>query len=258
MIGRAGRSGDALRQRVRIDVRGAVQGVGFRPFAWREATALGLAGFVANTPKGVTIEAEGSPATIAELLDVIENEPPPNASILDLAVEKIWTRGDVEFEIRDSVLDGVTAAAILPDLASCEECLAEMRDMADRRYRYPFINCTQCGPRFTIIEGLPYDRARTSMRRFAMCEDCRAEYHDPADRRFHAEPNACPRCGPQLALWDGAGRSAPPATTGSSPPSMGSGAAPSRRAGSHIRQAGDDGAACRRAWRFPRGFSMSH
>jgi hydrogenase maturation protein HypF len=195
----------SLRQRVRIDVRGAVQGVGFRPFAWREATARGLAGFVVNTPMGVTIEAEGPPAAIAGLIDAIETAPPPNASILDLAVETIWTRGDVDFAIRDSLLDGLATAGVLPDLAVCAECLAEMRDPNDRRHHYPFVNCTQCGPRYSIVEALPYDRARTAMRRFPMCAACRAEYGDPADRRFHAEPNACPDCGPQLALWDGAG-----------------------------------------------------
>lgn len=205
MTRRAASSAGAVRQRVRIDVRGAVQGVGFRPFAWREATARGLAGFVANTPRGVTIEAEGAPAAIAELIETIETAPPPNASILDMAIEDIRAQGEVAFGIRDSLLDGATAAAVLPDLAVCDDCLAEMRDPQDRRYRYPFVNCTQCGPRYSIIEDLPYDRARTSMRRFAMCADCLREYHDSGDRRFHAEPNACPDCGPQLALWDAAG-----------------------------------------------------
>ncbi len=194
-----------VRERVRIDVRGAVQGVGFRPFAWREATARGLAGFVVNTPAGVTIEAEGAPAAIAGLIAAIETAPPSNASILDLAVEAIWPRGDVGFAIRNSVVEGAATATVLPDLAVCDDCLAEMRDPADRRYRYPFVNCTQCGPRFSIVEALPYDRAGTSMRHFPMCTACRAEYRDPADRRFHAEPIACPACGPQLALWDGAG-----------------------------------------------------
>lgn len=195
----------ALRRRVRIDVRGAVQGVGFRPFAWREATALGLGGFVANTPKGVMIEAEGAPAAIAALIETLGTAPPPNASVIDIAVEDMGTRGDVAFGIRDSLLDGAAAARILPDLAVCDDCLAELRDPKDRRHRYPFTNCTQCGPRYTIVEGLPYDRARTSMRRFSMCEACHAEYEDPANRRFHAEANACPACGPQLALWNGVG-----------------------------------------------------
>ena len=205
MISTPGQSADALRQRVRIDVSGAVQGVGFRPFACREARALGLAGFVVNTPSGVTIEAEGSPAAIAELLGVIETAPPPNASILGMAVDVIRTKGGFEFDIRRSVIEGVRTAAILPDLAPCEECLADMRDPKDRRYRYPFVNCTHCGPRYSIIEGVPYDRARTSMRHFVMCEACLSEYEDPIDRRFHAEPNACPRCGPRLEFWDRAG-----------------------------------------------------
>jgi len=193
------------RGRVRIDVRGAVQGVGFRPFAWREAIARGLAGFVVNTPAGVTIEAEGTPAALADLIETIGTAPPVNASIRDLAVGVIWPQGDVGFAIRNSVVEGWATASVPPDLAICDDCLAEMRDPANRRYRYPFVNCTQCGPRFSIVEALPYDRARTSMRRFPMCAACRAEYHDPADRRFHAEPIACPACGPQLALWDGAG-----------------------------------------------------
>ncbi len=195
----------ALRRRVRIDVRGAVQGVGFRPFAWREATARGLDGFVVNTPAGVTIEAEGAPEALAGLVAAIGAAPPPHAAILDLAVESIWPRGDAGFAIRASRCEGIASAAVLPDLAVCDACLAEMRDPANRRYRHPFVTCTQCGPRYSIVEGLPWDRARTAMCRFAMCAACRAEYDDPGDRRFHAEPIACPDCGPQLALWEGAG-----------------------------------------------------
>ncbi|MCB1502016.1 MAG: carbamoyltransferase HypF [Bauldia sp.] len=196
---------DTRRERVRIDVHGTVQGVGFRPFASRHATALGLSGFVANTPEGVVIEAEGAPAAIAGLLDALEAEPPPNAAILDVAVTVIATRGDIAFDILESVTAGRRTAAILPDLATCEACLAEIRDPLDRRYRYPFTNCTHCGPRYAIIESLPYDRARTSMRAFPMCRRCSAEYRDPLDRRFHAEPNACPACGPRLSLQDAAG-----------------------------------------------------
>ena len=152
-------------ERIRIAVRGTVQGVGFRPFACQEARALGLAGFVVNTPEGVTIEAEGAPEAISGLLHAIEARSPPNADIVELTVETIATSGEVGFGIGESETAGHSTASILPDLATCEACLAEIRDRRDRRYRYPFTNCTQCGPRYAIIESLPYDRARTSMRR---------------------------------------------------------------------------------------------
>ncbi len=191
----------APRERVRLSVRGAVQGVGFRPFVYREARALGLAGYVVNTPAGVLIEVEGSPVAIESLIARIEGAPPPNARVAALASEALAPLGESEFEIRRSVVAGASDATILPDLAPCAECLAEIFDPADRRFRYPFANCTNCGPRYSIIADLPYDRARTSMRAFPMCSSCAAEYRDPADRRFHAEPNACPACGPRLALW---------------------------------------------------------
>jgi hydrogenase maturation protein HypF len=192
----------APRERLRLRVRGAVQGVGFRPFVYREALALGLAGYVANTPAGVLIEVEGSPEAIGSLIARIERAPPPNARVADLASEALAPLGEALFEIRQSLLAGPSDATILPDLAPCEDCLAELFDPADRRYRYPFANCTNCGPRYSIIADLPYDRARTSMRAFPMCASCEAEYRDPGDRRFHAEPNACPACGPRLALRD--------------------------------------------------------
>lgn len=190
---------------VHIDVRGTVQGVGFRPFVYRHARTLGLAGWVENSAEGVTIEAEGEPARIVALLRVLRETPPPNATLGAIETREIAPSGARGFAIRESRTHGRRLAAILPDLATCDACLAEMRDPADRRYRYPFINCTQCGPRYSIIEDIPYDRARTSMRRFQMCAACQAEYDDPSDRRFHAEPNACPACGPRLALWDAAG-----------------------------------------------------
>jgi len=195
----------ARRERVRLGVRGAVQGVGFRPFVYRQAQALGLAGFVTNTPGGVAIEIEGAPAAIGEFVARIERAPPPHARVAALAQESLPPRGDTVFEIRDSVLAGASTATILPDLATCEDCRAEIFAPGNRRYRYPFTNCTNCGPRFSIIADLPYDRARTTMRAFPMCASCRAEYGDPADRRFHAEPNACPACGPRLAFWDEGG-----------------------------------------------------
>lgn len=196
---------DEAHVRKRIVVGGAVQGVGFRPFVYRQATALGLAGWVMNSREGVTIEVEGPSEPISALMASIEEVPPANAVISRLIAEPLALRGEKEFVIRPSADDGECTALALPDLATCDDCLRELFDPTDRRYRYPFTNCTCCGPRYSIIKSLPYDRARTSMRRFAMCEACRAEYEDPGDRRFHAEPNACPHCGPRLELWDGSG-----------------------------------------------------
>lgn len=197
--------GPRAHKRQRIVVRGAVQGVGFRPFVYREATALGLSGWVRNSAAGVIIEVEGRSADIACLVDAIRKAPPANASIAGVTVKCIEPQGAFGFAIKPSEGVGMRSAQVLPDLATCDACLAEMRDPSNRRYRYPFINCTQCGPRYTIVEGIPYDRSRTSMRHFVMCADCQAEYDDPKDRRFHAEPNACPACGPRLALMDPSG-----------------------------------------------------
>lgn len=191
--------------RERVRVAGAVQGVGFRPFVYREATALGLAGWVANTPAGVVVEVEGAPANLVAFKQRLGAAAPPSAAVTRIEAEPLTPCGDTEFEIRDSVIAGSRSGRVLPDLATCPDCLRELFDPADRRFRYPFTNCTQCGPRFSIIEDLPYDRARTSMRRFAMCARCWTEYADPRNRRFHAEPNACSECGPQLALWDAQG-----------------------------------------------------
>lgn len=196
---------DEPRVRERIAVTGTVQGVGFRPFVWREASARSLAGYVVNTPEGVTLEVEGPQAAIDGLVAALRAPPPPAATVT-LTRAALAATGEAGFSIRDSALTGSRNAAVLPDLATCEECLAEVLDPTDRRYRYPFTNCTHCGPRYSIITDLPYDRARTTMRRFVMCPQCKAEYENPADRRFHAEPNACPVCGPQLALWDGEGK----------------------------------------------------
>jgi hydrogenase maturation protein HypF len=191
--------------RLRIVVRGAVQGVGFRPFVHRRATALGLAGWVRNGAEGVVIEAEGTPEHLDALVEAIRNNPPPNASVAAVEVAEAARCGDAGFAVRPSTVDGARTARVPPDLATCDDCLRELLNPADRRYRYPFINCTRCGPRYSLVEGMPYDRERTAMRRFPLCPACRAEYEDPADRRFHAEPNACPACGPRLMLWDGAG-----------------------------------------------------
>ena len=193
---------NADRGRIKIEIRGTVQGVGFRPFIYREATQLKLAGRVVNTNSGVAVEAEGPAAALQTLLDAIRHRPPPHARITAIETATDAPLGQTGFTIGPSLAGSRQDAGILPDLATCEQCLGELFDPADRRYRYPLINCTQCGPRYSIVEGLPYDRERTSMRRFTMCPACRGEYENPADRRFHAEPNACPVCGPRLALWD--------------------------------------------------------
>jgi hydrogenase maturation protein HypF len=191
--------------RLRIIIRGAVQGVGFRPFIYRLATGLKLNGFVMNSGRGVSIEAEGGRADLEEFLLQIEPGRPPLSFIQSLEHTWLDTVGFDGFEIRASDESGPKSALILPDIATCPECLREILDPGNRRYFYPFTNCTHCGPRFTIIESLPYDRPNTSMKRFRMCPECQAEYENPADRRFHAQPNACPACGPRLQLWDGAG-----------------------------------------------------
>jgi len=197
-----------MRERLRIAAGGAVQGVGFRPFVYRLAEELGIAGWCQNTPHGVYIEAEGERAIVEQFRMRLEREPPPRAAIHTLEVSWLDPIGFGGFEIRPSAIDGRATAEVMPDLAMCADCRRELLDPRDRRYRYPFINCTNCGPRFSIIEALPYDRSRTSMRRFPMCEACQREYDDPANRRFHAEPNACPVCGPHVALWNSAGEEA--------------------------------------------------
>ena len=188
--------------RLRVEVRGAVQGVGFRPFVFRLATELGLRGYVNNSAQGVTIEVEGLRDHLQHFLLRIEAEKPPRSFIQ--ALEALWLDvvGYAGFEIRHSEKSGQRTALVLPDIATCPECLNEIFDPKNCRYFYPFTNCTNCGPRFSIINALPYDRANTSMHSFVMCERCLAEYQNPLDRRFHAQPNACPVCGPQLALWD--------------------------------------------------------
>ncbi|MDP9072397.1 MAG: carbamoyltransferase HypF [Actinomycetota bacterium] len=188
-------------QRRRLRVTGTVQGVGFRPFVYRHAVELGLGGHVANDSKGVVIEVEGPPDRLDELARRLAEEPPPLAHIATVETTSLAsTQGANGFHIVDSRVEGAPAVAVSVDVATCADCLAELHDPADRRFEYPFINCTNCGPRYTIIRSIPYDRASTTMASFPMCEDCRREYEDPADRRFHAEPNACPACGPQLHL----------------------------------------------------------
>ena len=194
-----------MRKRVHIVIRGAVQGVGFRPFVYRLANELRLHGWVINASDGVTIEAEGEPEEVEEFLLRLEPEKPPRAFLQSFEFSYLDPAEYAGFTIRESESRGGPTTLVLPDIATCPDCLADITDPANRRFGYPFTNCTNCGPRFTIIEGLPYDRAATSMRHFAMCAECRREYEDPLDRRFHAQPNACPDCGPQVELWDGSG-----------------------------------------------------
>ena len=188
--------------RRRIRVRGAVQGVGFRPFVYLLAVDLGLGGWVLNNADGVLIEVEARAEALDEFGRRLVGQAPAHARIDGVDTTGIEPRGEASFEIRPSPPGPAGATGILPDLATCPACLAEVLDPADRRFRYPFTNCTHCGPRFSILERLPYDRVHTTMAAFTMCPACQAEYDDPADRRFHAQPNACPTCGPQLRLGD--------------------------------------------------------
>ncbi len=182
-------------------IRGAVQGVGFRPFVFRLASQLELPGWVSNTAAGVFLEVEGEPERLREFQLRIEREKPAIAYIQSLESSFLDPLGFRDFKIRESS-SGEKTVLVLPDIATCPACLADIFDPKNRRYQYPFTNCTNCGPRFTIIDSLPYDRPSTTMKKFAMCPDCEGEYRNPADRRFHAQPNACPVCGPQLQLWD--------------------------------------------------------
>jgi hydrogenase maturation protein HypF len=174
--------------------------VGFRPFVWTLADRRGLRGWVRNDSSGVEIAVEGVATDVAAFLDALRNGAPPLARIDAVEVEDRAPDGHERFEILPSRAEEGAALPVSPDVATCDACLAEMRDPRDRRHRYPFLNCTDCGPRFTIVRDIPYDRPRTTMASFEMCDDCRAEYDDPADRRYHAQPVACPACGPHLRL----------------------------------------------------------
>jgi hydrogenase maturation protein HypF len=189
-------------ERAKVAIRGAVQGVGFRPFVYRLATDLRLNGWILNSAQGVFIEVEGARDSLRRFLLRLEKEKPSRAIIHTLESSFLDPVGYSTFEIHETENRGQKTALILPDIATCADCLREIVDPTNCRFRYPFTNCTNCGPRFSIIEALPYDRVNTSMKKFAMCAECEREYHDPLDRRFHAQPNACPRCGPQLQLWN--------------------------------------------------------
>jgi len=197
-------------QRRRLTVTGVVQGVGFRPFVHRLATDLGLSGFVGNDSSAVFIEVQGDPAALAEFDARLRAEPPPLARIDTVRADALTPLPDADFRIVASDTNTDAPTPIPPDIAVCDDCVTELFDPADRRYRHPFITCTNCGPRFTIIRALPYDRPATTMADFAMCERCATEYADPSDRRFHAQPIACPDCGPSLWFTAGGER-----TTGS-------------------------------------------
>lgn len=184
--------------RLRVSLFGAVQGVGFRPFVYRLARELGLTGWVLNSTSGLTVEVEGPAEIVEEFERRLERERPAAAVVLGREAVRLAPAGFASFEIRQSDPEHDKTAAILPDLATCELCRSELFDPANRRYLYPFINCTNCGPRYTIVLDIPYDRPNTTMRRFVLCPACRREYTDPADRRFHAQPVACPACGPRL------------------------------------------------------------
>ncbi len=191
--------------RLKVLIGGAVQGVGFRPFVFRLAQELALKGWVNNNSQGVWIEVEGAQDVLKVFLLRLEAEKPPHAFITSLEHSWLDPVGHSTFEIRPSEA-GEKTALVLPDIATCKDCFCDIFDVSNRRYRYPFTNCTHCGPRYSIIEALPYDRAHTSMKGFPMCPDCQKEYEDPANRRFHAQPNACPVCGPQLEWWDSDGK----------------------------------------------------
>lgn len=188
-----------------VKINGIVQGVGFRPHVYRLAVEYNLKGWVINSSAGVVLEVEGEEEDLREFIRRLQNEPPPRAVIRSCEIRETPLQGFTGFTIKPSDDNGETTAMISPDIAVCSECKKETGDENDRRYRYPFTNCTNCGPRFTIIKALPYDRAMTTMAKFTMCPECQAEFDDPLNRRFHAQPNACPICGPRITLVDSNG-----------------------------------------------------
>ena len=195
-----------LAARVHMKIEGTVQGVGFRPYVYRAARGLGLAGWIINGAEGVVIEAEGSAEAVDLLIEQLRTAGPPGVRIDRMSTEAIPPTGERTFTIESSSEEGIKRLPIAPDLATCAECVTELFDPTDRRFCYPWLSCAQCGPRMSMVTLIPYDRANTTMSRFALCEDCRAEYDAPANRRFHAESIACPACGPNLSFWSGAGQ----------------------------------------------------
>lgn len=197
------------REAVLIVVKGVVQGVGFRPFVYNLAHGWGIGGRVSNSTQGVVVEAEGSQEAIQGFIQDLRGQAPPLSQVEEIEIYPKRWRSLQGFHIKESLSARKEPTLISPDVATCEECLQDMRNPANRRYRYPFTNCTNCGPRFSIIQGIPYDRPMTTMKAFEMCPQCEAEYSDPANRRFHAQPNACPKCGPWLTLLDRKGGEVP-------------------------------------------------
>ena len=185
---------------LRIEVRGVVQGVGFRPTVYRLALESGVAGWVLNDRKGIAVHAEGEPTRLGAFVAALRDYPPPGAHIVAFEVVPVQPEGHDGFTIRSSQRDGDPTVLISPDLPVCNKCLEELRDPTSRRYRYPYINCTECGPRYSIMWAIPYDRARTTMADWPLCPSCHAEYEDPLDRRYHAQPTACNICGPTYRL----------------------------------------------------------
>ena len=190
------------RRRLRVCVHGVVQGVGFRPFVYACAAAVGLSGAVRNDSAGAVIEVEGDPSDLDCFLARLRDQPPPLAVIESIDTQDLPVVGGTGFVIADTSRSDGGRTLVSPDVAMCAECAAEQRNPSNRRYRHAFVNCTNCGPRFTIISGLPYDRASTTMVAFPMCAECARDYADPADRRFHAQPVCCPNCGPTLRYHD--------------------------------------------------------
>jgi len=195
-------SGPSSIEAKKIRVQGIVQGVGFRPFVYQLAKSLNLVGQVSNTSSGVSIRLEGFPSKIKSFVHLLNKNKPPLAQITHIDIESVQPIGCQEFSIVHSQKSAQRATLISPDVSICGDCRTELFDQQDRRFRYPFINCTNCGPRYTIIDDVPYDRPKTSMRHFKMCPECQSEYDDPGNRRFHAQPNACPVCGPRVSLFD--------------------------------------------------------
>jgi hydrogenase maturation protein HypF len=195
-----------MKIRYRLSIQGIVQGVGFRPFIYQQATSRNISGYVTNTSQGVELEMEGEELILEDLLQVIRNNPPPLARITGLQIQSLALAHEGDFRISQSLVTENRSALIAPDMATCADCLRELRDPSDRRFGYPFINCTHCGPRYTIIKDIPYDRDKTTMAAFTMCSACAEEYHSPLSRRFHAQPNACQDCGPRVFLHDAQGR----------------------------------------------------
>jgi hydrogenase maturation protein HypF len=193
-------------ERRAIAVHGIVQGVGFRPFVYGLASRLELSGFVKNRVGGVLIEVEGDARSLDSFLSELATRPPPLARIHHVSWEPRPAQGDRQFRIQPSEVESPGPVFVSPDVATCADCVAELLDPADRRHRYPFLNCTNCGPRLTIVTGAPYDRQRTTMAGFTLCAACRAEYEDPVNRRFHAQPTCCPACGPRLQVLEGRGQ----------------------------------------------------